>query len=174
MRAVVTSPTLPAAELRFVYRGPSAEAAPLASGELRRQIGLKLRAQDGCNVVYVMWRIEPQSGLVVSMKQNPGKSRHAECGDRGYRNVKPERSARLPEIRAGEPHVLRAAMHADRVEVRADGEVVWAGSLGGGALEFDGPVGVRTDNGEFELSLSAAPSATGPTVECTAARAAGD
>jgi hypothetical protein len=174
MRAVVTSPTLPAAELGFVYRGPTAETARLASGELRRQIGLKLRAQDSCNVVYVMWRIEPSSRLVVSVKQNPGQSRHAECGDRGYRNVKPERSARLPEIRAGEPHVLRAAMHGDRLEVRADGDVVWTGSLGGGALGFDGPVGVRTDNGVFELSLRAEPSASGATVECSAARASSD
>ena len=30
--------------------------------DARRQVGLKLRARDGCNVVYVMWRIEPKAG----------------------------------------------------------------------------------------------------------------
>ncbi|MGD0838144.1 MAG: hypothetical protein ABSB49_16010, partial [Polyangia bacterium] len=34
------------AEIRFVYHGPSPALQPLASGELRRQIGLRLRAQD--------------------------------------------------------------------------------------------------------------------------------
>ena len=33
----------------------------------------KLRAEDACNLVYVMWRIEPQSRLVVSVKRNPGQ-----------------------------------------------------------------------------------------------------
>ena len=41
-------------------------------GELRRQFGLKLRAQDACNLVYVMWRIEPASKLVVSIKCRTG------------------------------------------------------------------------------------------------------
>ena len=58
-RAVLRSPTDAAAEIDFRYLGPSAGAKPLASGELRRQIGLKLRAQDTCNLVYAMWRIEP-------------------------------------------------------------------------------------------------------------------
>ena len=50
-----------AAEIRFRYVGPSKADKPLASGELRRQIGLKLRAADSCNVVYVMWHIAPDS-----------------------------------------------------------------------------------------------------------------
>jgi hypothetical protein len=43
-----------AAEIRFRYLGPSQSTKPLASGELRRQIGLKLRAQDTCNLVYAI------------------------------------------------------------------------------------------------------------------------
>ena len=46
------------AEVHFKYLGPSQDSRPLASGDLRRQIGLKLRAQDSCNLIYAMWRIE--------------------------------------------------------------------------------------------------------------------
>src|SRR4051812_22458153 len=45
------------AELRFRYLGQSASIRPLASGELRQQIGLKLRAKNQCNLLYVMWHI---------------------------------------------------------------------------------------------------------------------
>src|SRR5262249_16626549 len=47
------------AEIRFRYRGPTQISKRLASGELRRQIGLKLRAEDTCNLIYAMWHIEP-------------------------------------------------------------------------------------------------------------------
>src|SRR6266446_5739944 len=56
MRAVALGSSGQGALLQFTYFGPTKQAAPLASGELRRQIGLKLHAQDGCNVLYVMWR----------------------------------------------------------------------------------------------------------------------
>src|SRR5260370_38399115 len=42
-RAVVRVGTTQTAEIRFRYLGPSQDAKPLASGELRRQLGLKLR-----------------------------------------------------------------------------------------------------------------------------------
>src|ERR1700738_677138 len=70
-RAVLRSPTDAVAEIDFRYLGPSAGAKPLASGELRRQIGLKLRAQDTCNLVYAMWHIEPDARVAVSIKRNP-------------------------------------------------------------------------------------------------------
>src|SRR5262249_51790736 len=71
MRAVVARDSSRSAEIAFVYRGPSATTSPLASGELRRQIGLKLRAADTCNVVYVMWHVDPTPGVFVSVKHNP-------------------------------------------------------------------------------------------------------
>src|ERR1700722_11927375 len=55
-----------AAELSFIYLGYAPKLVPLTSGEIRRQLGLKLRAQDTCNVVYVMWHIEPTSGIYVA------------------------------------------------------------------------------------------------------------
>ncbi|MEA2752645.1 MAG: hypothetical protein QOI41_6788, partial [Myxococcales bacterium] len=68
VRAVIAGDRSRAAELAFVYRGPSVSTAPLANGELRRQIGLKLRAQDTCNVVYVMWHVERSPGAFVSVR----------------------------------------------------------------------------------------------------------
>lgn len=50
VRAFVTNPTLQEVEARFRYLGPSEKSVPLASGQMRRQFGLKLRAQDGCNL----------------------------------------------------------------------------------------------------------------------------
>ena len=56
MRAVATIPTGDNVELRVRDRGPVANAQALGSGEMRRQIALKLRAQDPCNLLYVSWR----------------------------------------------------------------------------------------------------------------------
>ena len=74
MRAYVNAFTPQLVEGRFTYLGPTENEARLGSGELRRQFGLKLRAQDACNLVYAMWRIEPESKLVVSVKNNPGQT----------------------------------------------------------------------------------------------------
>jgi hypothetical protein len=95
----------------------SRNEARLGSGELRRQFGLKLRAQDACNLVYAMWRIVPQSKLVVSVKSNPGQHSSAECGNRGYRNIKPRRSIPVPILRSGDAHDLRAEMNGEEMKV---------------------------------------------------------
>jgi hypothetical protein len=73
MRAYLNALTPQIAEARFTYLGSTGNEARLGSGELRRQFGLKLRAQDACNLVYAMWRMEPESKLVVSIKSNPGQ-----------------------------------------------------------------------------------------------------
>jgi len=145
------------AELRFTYLGATREQKPLASGEMRRQVGLKLRARDGCNVVYVMWRIEPKPGLVVSVKSNPGQHRSDDCGNGGYQTVKPRTKARVPELEPGDSHTLRAELQGAVLKVRVDGESVWEGTLPAEALSFDGPVGLRTDNGRFQVELLSAP-----------------
>ena len=54
MRAVLPGSGGDEAELHFSWLGPTEGLVPLASGELRQQVGLKLRAQDACNLVYVM------------------------------------------------------------------------------------------------------------------------
>ncbi len=144
------------AEMTFVYRGPSRESAPLASGELRRQIGLKLRAQDSCNVVYVMWHIAPTSGIHVSVKSNSGRSTHAQCADRGYLNIQPIWRRGVSAIRIGIRRTLAAHIDGTRLVVTVDDAPVWEGALPSSAFAFDGPVGIRSDNGEFEVELRAA------------------
>ncbi|MET0403745.1 MAG: hypothetical protein ABW123_15145 [Cystobacter sp.] len=144
-------------ELRFTYRGPTPQQRPLLSGESRRQVGLKLRARDGCNVVYVMWRLEPKPGLVVSVKSNPEQHRSVDCGNGGYETVKPAVSQPVPPLQPGDRHTLGARLEGARLTVRADGESVWEGELPAEALAFDGPAGLRADNGRFDVELRATP-----------------
>jgi len=162
-RAIVKNASTPAmVEMRFTYLGPSADSKPLASGEIRRQIGFKLRSRNQCNLLYVMWHMEPDTKLAVLVKRNPGDSTHAQCGARGYTTVG---AASVP-IGAGESHILRASLTGDRLTVTADRRVVWEGSVPDMA---DGPVGLRTDNARFELEyhIGALPS-SGPTAQCKA------
>jgi hypothetical protein len=155
MRAYVNARTPQIVEARFKYLGASPNEARLGSGEMRRQFGLKLRAQDACNLVYAMWRIEPESKLVVSVKTNPGQHTSAECGNRGYLNIKPSRSSPVPMLRPGATHALRAELRGEELRVFVDNAVVWDGRLGADALAFDGPVGMRSDNARLEIELLA-------------------
>jgi hypothetical protein len=149
------------AELRFVYDGPTAVAAPLGSGALRRQIGLKLRARDGCNLLYVMWRIEPKPGIVVSVKSNPGARTFAECRNGGYRNLRGT-VEEPPPIAIGAPRSLKAAIAGSTLKVWADGKLAWQGELDSDTMSLAGPIGLRSDNGRFSVELRAPthPSAT--------------
>jgi hypothetical protein len=157
IRAYVNAYTQPVAQVQFTYLGSTPNEVPLASGEMRRQFGLKLRAQDACNLVYVMWRIEPESKLVVSVKSNPSEHTSAQCGNRGYQNIKPAHSSPLPSLRSGDTHTLRAEMNGAEVRVFADGSMVWEGSVGADALGFEGPVGMRSDNARLEINLETGP-----------------
>lgn len=153
MRAVVAADTPQVVEARLTYLGPTRGQSRLGSGDLRRQFGLKLRAQDGCNLVYAVWRVEPKSELVVSIKRNPGQHSSSECGNHGYQNIRPSHSAPVPKLKPGKPHSLLADMDGSKMRVSVDGSVVWEGDLGPEVLALDGPVGVRTDNGRFEFEL---------------------
>ncbi|HEY6968937.1 MAG TPA: hypothetical protein VJA94_07025 [Candidatus Angelobacter sp.] len=161
MRAFVTDPTLQEVEAHFTYLGPAGDSVPLASGEMRRQFGLKLRAQDGCNLVYAMWRIEPTQELVVSVKSNPGMTKSSECDAHGYHTIKPTRDINLPQIVRGKKHTLRAIIEGTTMRVYADNKLVWEGIFGAEPLAFNGPVGVRTDNGQFHFELFAGIPAAG-------------
>lgn len=154
MRAVVSGSSPEVAELRFVYEGPTDETSKLASGEIRRQAGLKLRAADSCNVVYVIWRFEPESRLVVSVKNNPGKHQHSECGDAGYRTVDASLSNPAPRLRPGDEHVLHAQITGSELRVLIDRELSWQGPIGADDTP-GGPVGIRTDNARLTFELAA-------------------
>jgi hypothetical protein len=153
VRATLGAKPRSALELSFLFRGDSAETAPLASGELRQQLGIKLRAQNTCNVVYVMWHIAPSTGIHVSVKSNPGQSQHAECVDNGYLQLSPSFTRAVAPIEAGQPRSLEARIEGTTLRVSVDGSVVWDGPLPATAFEFDGPVGLRSDNGDFDVGL---------------------
>jgi len=143
------------AEIGFIYRGPSAKSEPLASGEIRRQIGLKLLAKNTCNVFYIMWHIEPNKGIFVAVKSNPGESRHEECRDNGYISVKSTAQSPLlvHPIRIGENHTLRAVLDGKMIRVFTDGIQTWTGELPAEAATLNGPVGIRTDGGDFDVEM---------------------
>jgi hypothetical protein len=155
MRAYVNASTPQIVEAHFTYLGSTGHEARLGSGELRRQFGLKLRAENACNLVYAMWRIEPESKLVVSVKSNPGQHSSSQCGNRGYRNIKPSRSKPVPAPRSGTAHTLRAEMNGAAMKVFADNALVWEGSVSKDALGFEGPVGIRSDNARLQIELRA-------------------
>jgi hypothetical protein len=71
VRAYLNAFTSQLIDAHFAFLGSTGNEARRGSGELRRQFGLKLRALDACNLVYAMWRIEPESKLVVSVKAIP-------------------------------------------------------------------------------------------------------
>lgn len=156
LRATIAGSTGRAAEVEIRFLGPSATAEPLRSGLERRQLGLELASRDTCNLLYVMWRLEPTAALVVSVKQNPGQSRHVECKNGGYRNLRPSATAPLPRLVPGSTHRLRAELTDTRLEVSIDGQRVWRGALDEPARTLSGRSGLRSDNVRFEvLSLRA-------------------
>lgn len=168
-RAIVQIPTASGvAEIRFTYLGPSEGSKRLASGEMRRQIGLKLRALNQCNLLYVMWHIEPDNKLAVSIKRNPGQSTHEQCDAHGYTTIRPRTSSTLARVSPGESHTLRAVLTGGDLMLTADGKTAWEGSIGNGITGIDGPVGLRTDNARFEFDYFVMPAANGPTNRCDA------
>jgi hypothetical protein len=134
------------ATVKFTYLGPTREVSHLGNGEVRHQFGIKLKAQDICNLVYVMWNFDTQK-IAVSVKLNPGQRTHEDCLDRGYiNNIKPAVSAAPPPIGVDRPHTLYADLRGQRLTVKADGVLVWDGTLVPVVLRFNGPLGLRSDN----------------------------
>jgi hypothetical protein len=154
MRAYANQSATQGAQLRFTYLGPTVTQSALGSGATRVQFGLKLRAADPCNLVYVMWRVEPESKLVVSIKSNPDAHRSSQCGNRGYQNVKPTVSSAVPQLASGQAHTLRAALHGDDLSAYVDNRLVWQGPLGPVAGAMHGAAGVRSDNAHIEFELA--------------------
>ena len=147
MRATLKFPTQQNVTVKFTYLGPTKEVSRLGNGEVRSQFGIKLRAQDTCNIVYVMWHFSPDQKIAVSVKRNPGQRTHEDCLDNGYiNNIKPRVSALPQPVSPDQPHTLSASMSDSNLTVKVDNSVAWEGDLGPVALEFDGPVGLRSDN----------------------------
>jgi hypothetical protein len=140
------------ATLRFVHRGATEGQARLGSGEVRQQLALKLRARDTCNVLYASWRLSPTVAIVVSEKANPNRTRHDQCGNGGYRTLRPTWSQPPPVPRAGGVHELSARIDGGELRVSVDGQLVWRGSVA--PVPSSAPPlgsGLRSDNWSFEL-----------------------
>jgi hypothetical protein len=159
MRAVVRDGGRHAARarLRFKLLGDSETVKPLGSGQVRRQIGLKLRAADPCNLLYVMWHAAPDSVVEISVKRNTGQTTSAQCGNRGYTEVAsipmPQPDQRLHTLEA---RTRRAAGGALVLAVYADGSLARRLTLPAElAAGLEGPIGVRSDNGDYVFRLSA-------------------
>jgi hypothetical protein len=157
MRATVNHGTRQLIEARFTYLGATLHDVPLGSGQMRRQFGLKLEAGDPCNLLYVMWRFEPEAKIVVSVKRNDGAHTSTACGNRGYENVKPRRAAPVPRLEPGDTRTLRAELDGAVMRVFIDEAPVWEGGVGAAASGFDGPVGMRSDNARLAVALRAGP-----------------
>ena len=158
MRAVVRDGGHHAAQAKLWFRlqGKSETTTPLGSGLIRRQIGLKLRAKDPCNLVYVMWQAYPEHATAILVKSNPGQSTSTQCGNRGYTDVA---TIPLPKSSDGRSHVLEA--HTRRatngtlaLTVYTDGALLRRLSLSADLTAgLDGPIGVRSDNGDYRFRL---------------------
>ena len=164
MRAVVLGTTGQSAEeARFTYLGPTVETSALGSGVVRRQFGLKLRAQDPCNLVYAMWRFKPKPEIVVQIKSNPGQHESSVCHNHGYITVRPGLVAPVEAPAWGAEHRLAASIRGQSLQVQVDGATAWQGDIGATPLAGTrGPVGIRSDNVRLALTLLAPLADTGP------------
>ena len=158
VRAVAPGSSGTAALLAFRASGWTENERDLASGEARHQVGIKLRAQDSCNVVYVMWRSDKQK-LDVSFKLNPGKQTHAQCGATGYTKLR-GKTTPIPTLMGS--HALQAELVGNELTAWVDGHVAWRGTVPTAALAITGPSGFRTDNTELELQQFSAPAGSAP------------
>jgi hypothetical protein len=153
--------------LRFRYLGPAGSVSKLASGDVRSQLGLKLRAQDGCNLLYVMWRFAPTAEVVVQVKRNPGARTHEECGTRGYVRLAAAQARPVAAPEPGSTHTIQAEIVGAEVVVWIDGQVVWQGALPDAARELaGGPAGLRSDNVAAEVELLALPAPAAGGARC--------
>lgn len=158
VRAVSTTSGGDAAALTFELHAWPTQTKALRSGDVRHQIGLKLRAADGCNLVYVMWRLDPpKPSIVVQVKNNPGDNTNGECGISGYTRVRPSHRGKIPYAAPGEQHSLQAEIHGDELTAWVDGIVAWTGTLPDEARTLRGPAGLRSDNLAYDVVSFAAP-----------------
>lgn len=145
-RATLTYPTQQHVTVHFKYLGPTNSVSYLQNGELRHQLGIKMRAQDICNLGYAMWNFDLQK-IVVSVKKNPGLRTSEECKDSGYHfDMKPGTVKAPNSVRPNEWHTLTVELIDKHLKVIADSDLVWEGEMLEDVRNIDGPVGIRSDN----------------------------
>ena len=145
-------------KIRFESRGQTAELKPFKSGIVKEQIGLKLRAMNGCNLVYVMWTLAPKEEITVRIKENPGKTESDDCENDGYTLLNTYRVPKKKSARNGRTSRLQADFvskgHKHHVRVYVDNvRVLQVRIPHSFVATVNGPVGLRSDNGRFRLRL---------------------
>ena len=112
-----------------------------------------------------MWMQEPNPSIRVSAKRNPGKDESDECGPNGYTSLADIYKAPIP---ARDHRRRTLTVHTQRVGdsyvgglimyVFAQGELVWSGFLPHSIVAgLDGPIGVRSDSGNYSFKLEREP-----------------
>jgi hypothetical protein len=149
------------ARLKFRYNGPSDGTSTLGSGAIRRQIGMKLRAADPCNLVYVMWWEYPVHQIAISVKRNPGQTTSSQCGNRGYTELAKIPLSTPSSVQDHRTHVLEARTRREpdgtlALTVLSDGTPVYDEPLPASlTTDLDGPIGIRSDNGRYTFAVTA-------------------
>lgn len=141
------------ARMKFVIKERMASPMKLGSGAVRHQLGLMLRQENQCNLLYVMIRLDAEPSIVVQEKYNDGEASHAECLNNGYRTIKGTAVGKVGAVVAGEIHELGAEVEGGETKVYFDGRLVWRGG-GPGMIKAGSNIGVRSDNLSFEFELS--------------------
>jgi hypothetical protein len=141
--------------LAFDSLAPVADPVELADGEVRHQLGVRLLSANACNVLYVMWRMDDPTAIVVQAKRNPGLTKSSQCGAGGYATIAPQYRAPVPSAWAGDRHVMDAAISTGVLEIRIDGAIAWSADVSEATTGMSGIAGVRSDNVSFNASFSA-------------------
>lgn len=144
MRAQAPAFTRQTCGLVFQYNGPAEGASGFASGAAYKQVCLKLRNQNACNLLYVIWRLDARQ-VMVQVKTNLSMVFSSQCGADGYRTLTPAFTAPTKALSL-EWHEMIAQCDGDWLNVLTDNEVVWRGHLTSDVMSLTGGVGVRSDN----------------------------
>jgi hypothetical protein len=150
-RAQLGGPTVSSAELWFKWNSDSTLTVPLGDGSYRKQIGIEFRYPNPCNVLAVMWHMNPNDGVEVSTKINAGQTTIGECGTSGYSFPTATTSSVPPLPTDKKWHRLRVDLIGTVMTVTCDGVIRWQGVIPSGGLAISGPPGVRADNSNFDF-----------------------
>jgi hypothetical protein len=153
-RATLKTGIAQVACLQFRYLGPTSNRVASGSGTEFHQIGLKLRSKDPCNLIYVMWRIQPTQELVIQTKRNVNQSTSEGCHNQGYTTV-----ARIPfqPFLTGQLYEFMAWVQTDpggnsEVCCWVNWQEVLRAPIDSAFIQdVNGLRGIRSDNGQYNF-----------------------
>jgi hypothetical protein len=140
VRAVLPDTSGEVAELSFTYRGITQELRPLSSGEMRYQLGIKLRAATTHpdDAVYAMWRWFPGGARPWATTKAAGAY---------YEPTETYTAVGIGDPMPGQRYTLRAELDNRVLRVKLDGRCVLIAELHPVCLGLRGGLaGLRTDN----------------------------